>query len=125
MPVVDPGTAGRIARQWLHAWNAHDAAGVVEHFAADVEASSPLIELRRPGSGGRLRGRDEVLGFYEEGLRLLPNLHFEIVDVLRGIDEITIVYRNQARALVAETLTLGAGGAVVAVQVSYGEPPGG
>ena len=123
MPVVDPGTAHRIAREWLEAWNGHDAKAVVEHFAEDVEVWSPLVELRRPGSGGRLRGRAEVLAYYEEGLRLLPDLHFDLLDVLRGVDEVTIAYRNPSRAVVAETLTLGAQGEVTAVHVTYGEPP--
>ncbi len=123
MAVVDPGTAHRIAREWLAAWNGHDAKAVVEHFADDVEVWSPLVELRRPGSGGRLRGRAEVLAYYEEGLRLLPDLHFDLLDVLRGVDEVTTVYRNPSRAVVAETLTLGGQGEVVAVHVTYGEPP--
>jgi ketosteroid isomerase-like protein len=123
MAVVDAGTARRIALQWLDAWNAHDAAAVVSHFDEDVTASSPLINVRRPGSGGRLRGRGAVLSYYEEGVRLAPDLHFELVDVLCGVDELTIVYRNQRQALVAETLSLAADGTVVAVHVSYGEAP--
>ena len=123
MAVVDAGAARQIARQWLDAWNAHDAAAVVSHFAEDVTASSPLIDVRRPRSGGVLRGREEVLSYYEEGVRLAPDLHFELVDVLCGVDELTIVYRNQRRALVAETLSLALDGTVVAVHVTYGEAP--
>src|SRR5215472_13531147 len=123
MAVVDAGTARRIARQWLDAWNAHDAAAVVSHFDEGVTASSPLIDVRRPGSGGRLRGRGEVLSYYEEGVRLAPDLHFELVEVLCGVDEVTIVYRNQRGVMVAETLRLGPDGAVSAVHVSYGEAP--
>src|SRR4051812_12659750 len=121
MPTVDRETANRIAGQWLHAWNAHDARAVVAHFAEDVSARSPLIEARRPGSGGRLQGRDAVLAYYEEGLRLTPNLRFEIIEVLRGIDQITIVYRNHAGALVAETLCFDSRGVVVSVDVSRGD----
>ena len=57
MSVIDASTADRTARQWLDAWNAHDAAAVVAHFADDVTAASPLIDAWRPESGGRLRGR--------------------------------------------------------------------
>ncbi|HZQ56796.1 MAG TPA: nuclear transport factor 2 family protein [Acidimicrobiales bacterium] len=120
MAVIDAATADGTARRWLDAWNAHDAAAVVAHFADDVTAASPLIDARRPGSGGRLRGRDAVLAYYEEGLRLAPDLHFELVEVLCGVDQVTIVYRNQRHIMVAETLTMAADGTVVAVQVSYG-----
>lgn len=69
MPTVDRATVHLIAARWLAAWNAHDARAVVEHFAVDVSARSPLIEARRPGSGGTLNGRDDVLAYYEQGLK--------------------------------------------------------
>ena len=124
MPTVDRDVAERIARDWLDAWNAHDARRVVAHFADDVSVASPLIELRYTGSGGRLQGRDAVLAYYEAGLELFPDLRFELVEVLRGVDEVTIVYRNHRGVLVAEALALGADGRVVAVRVGYGEEPG-
>ena|SRR5579871_3871066 len=123
MPVVDRATAASIARRWLDAWNAHDVAAVVEHFAPDVVAASPLIDTRRPGSDGRLHGRDAVLAYYAEGVDLAPELHFELVDVLCGVDRVTIVYRNQRHVMVAESLTLAPDGTVVAVDVSYGDAP--
>jgi ketosteroid isomerase-like protein len=123
MPTVDARTANHIARQWLDAWNAHDARRVVAHFADDVTATSPLIELRRPGSHGRLQGRDQVLAYYEEGLVLAPDLHFELVEVLRGVDQVTIVFRDHRQTLVAETLAVDNDGTVVAVQVSRGDAP--
>jgi hypothetical protein len=64
-----------------------------------------------------------VLAYYEEGLQLVPDLHFTLVEVLTGIDQVTIVYRNQAGTLVAETLTLGADGLVASVSVTYGATP--
>jgi ketosteroid isomerase-like protein len=106
VPTVDRETADRVA-EWLRAWNAHDARAVAAHFADDVSARSPLIEARRPGSGGVLHGRAAVLAYYEEGLGLAPELRFELVEVLRGVDQITIVYRNHVACLVAEMLTLG------------------
>jgi len=121
MPTIEGEVANRIATHWLGAWNAHDAKAVVEHFADDVSVSSPLIEQRRPGSGGRLARKVDVLDYYEEGLRLAPELRFELVEVLRGIDQVTIVYRDHAGRLVAETLTIDARGIVVAVDVSRGE----
>jgi ketosteroid isomerase-like protein len=95
--VVDHDKAEQLAREWLHAWNSHDARAVVEHFAEDVVVSSPLIDARRPGSGGRLHGRNEVLAYYEEGLVLAPDLHFDLRDVPRGVDQVTIVSATSVR----------------------------
>ena len=93
---------------------------MVAHFADDVEVSSPLIAQLRPGSEGRLRGTDAVLSYYRDGLAASAGLHFTLVDVCTGVDEVTIVYRNQRATVVAETLTLGPDGRAVAVRVAYG-----
>jgi len=63
-----------------------------------------------------LRGKAAVLSYYEDGLRLLPDLRFTLVEVLTGVDQLTIVYRNQDDTLVAETLKLGDDGLVNAVE---------
>ena len=123
MSVVDPDRATAIAKQWLDAFNSHRADEVVAHFAETVTATSPVIARLRPDSGGHLAGKTAVLAYYEEGLRLIPDLHFSLVEVLTGVDQVTIVYRNQAGTLVAETLTLGADGLVASVSVTYGATP--
>ena len=58
--------------------------------------------------------------FYEDGLRTIPGLHFTLVEVLTGIVQLTILYRNQRDTLVAETLNPREDGLVSAVSVTYG-----
>ena len=96
----------------------------VAHFADDVEVSSPLIAQLRPGSEGRLRGKDAVPAYYRDGLAASAGLHFTLIEVCTGVDELTIVYRNHRGAVVTETLTLGPDGHAVAVRVAYGAVPG-
>jgi hypothetical protein len=117
---MDAQTAATIAQNWLDAFNDHRADRVVEHFADDVTARSPVITRLRPDSGGILRGKPAVLAYYEEGLRRIPDLHFTLLAVLTGVGQLTILYRNQDRTLVAETLTVGDDGLVHAVSVTYG-----
>ncbi len=124
MSPLDADTAATITQRWLDAFNAHRADLVVEHFADHVTARSPVIARLRPQSAGTLHGKREVLSYYEDGLRATPDLHFTLVEVLTGIGQLTILYRNQRGTLVAETLTLGEDGLVDAVSVTYGpEPP--
>jgi len=120
MSVVDHDRGTAISRRWLDAFNAHCAGDVVAHFAETVTATSPVIARLRPDSDGHLAGKPAVLDYYEEGLRLIPDLHFSLVEVLTGVDQVTIVYRNQAGTLVAETLTLDVDGLVASVSVTYG-----
>jgi ketosteroid isomerase-like protein len=99
---LEPQIAATIAQEWLHAFNAHRAEQVVEHFAEDVTAQSPVIARLRPASGGILNGKPAVLSFYEDGLRAIRDLHFTLVAVLTGIGQLTILDRNQRDILVAE-----------------------
>jgi hypothetical protein len=122
--VIERAQAEAIAQEWLDAWNAHDLERVVAHFADDVDVTSPLIARLRPGSEGRLRGKEAVLSYYRDGLAASAGLHFTLIEVCIGVDEVTIVYRNQRDAVVTETLTLGPDGHAVAVGVAYGAVPG-
>jgi hypothetical protein len=118
--VIERAQAVTAAQQWLDAWNAHDPERVVAHFADDVVISSPLAARLRPGSNGVLRGRDEVLSYYRDGLAAVPDLHFTLIEVCTGVDELTIVYRNHRDTVVTETLVAGADGRVREVRVGYG-----
>ena len=90
---------------WLRAWNAHDLDGVLSHFADDVVFSSPVAGRLLKGSDGVVRGKAALRAYWAEGLRRIPDLHFELVDVYTGVDTIVINYRNQRGGLVNEVLT--------------------
>ncbi len=96
MALIDHETGRQVAQEWLDAFNAHDAERVVRHFADDVTATSPVIAALRPASGGTLKGKADVLSYYQEGLRLDDDVHFTVIEVLCGVDQITIVYRNHS-----------------------------
>ena len=59
--------------------------------------------------------------YYNDGLAAVPDLRFTLVETLVGVDQVTIVYRNQGNVLVAEILTIRDDGLVGAVHVAYGE----
>ena len=109
-----------IAQRWLAAWNDHHPEAVVAHFADDVIVRSPLAAQLRPETGGVLRGKAEVLSYYRDGLAAAPRLHFDLVEVCSGVDELAIVYRNHRGALVTEWLVLGPDGCATEVRVAYG-----
>lgn len=56
--------------------------------------------MRRPAPGSPWDRRD----YWAEGLRRIPNLHFEVVGVYRGVDTLVINYRKQRGNLVNEVL---------------------
>ncbi|MDX1433478.1 MAG: nuclear transport factor 2 family protein [Gammaproteobacteria bacterium] len=103
--MLDRRFAVDFAQEWIDAWNAHDLDRILAHYADDFTMSSPLVIERLGRDDGTIRGKEALAEYWRPSLSLEPPLVFELVDVLVGIDQMTIYYRNVGRRVVAETLT--------------------
>lgn len=112
----------RFAAQWAADWNSRDLDRIMSHFADDVVFRSPVAAAILADSDGVVRGKEALRAYWAEGLRRIPDLHFEVLEVYTGIDTVVINYRNQAGQLVNEILTFSAG-LVVAGHGTYGPRP--
>jgi|SRR5664279_1516804 ketosteroid isomerase-like protein len=90
--------------QWLREWNAHDLEALLSHYSEDVVFTSPIAAQLLDGSDGIVHGKDELRDYWAEGLRRIPDLHFELVGYYVGVNTVVINYRNQRGGLVAEVL---------------------
>jgi ketosteroid isomerase-like protein len=121
--VIDRAWARAFAAEWIDAWNSHDLDRILSHYTDDFEMSSPLIVERMGIAEGVLRGKQSVRPYWQRGLDARPPLHFELRDVLVGVNTIAIYYRSTTRnRMVAEVLTLNEEGRVVAGAGVYGDP---
>ncbi len=111
--MLDRDWARAFADEWIAAWNAHDLPRILAHYAEDFEMSSPLIVARTGDPDGVLRGKAAVAAYWQPSMTLDPPLRFTLIDVLVGIDQLTLYYRNEGRRVVAETLTFNADGQVI------------
>ena len=96
--------AQEFADEWVRNWNAHDIDALLRHFADDVVFTSP-VAVRLLGGDGVIRGKEALRNYWSEGVRLIPDLQFEVLAVYAGISTLVIHYRNQAGGLVCEVLT--------------------
>jgi ketosteroid isomerase-like protein len=96
------------AADWIDAWNSHDLARVLSHYADDFEMSSPFIIQLAGEPSGTLRGKEAVGKYWRKALELIPDLHFELISVLAGVTTITLVYRGAHGRLAAEVFHFGA-----------------
>ncbi|MBD3816848.1 MAG: nuclear transport factor 2 family protein [Halothiobacillus sp.] len=108
----------QFAESWIAAWNAHDLDAVLAHFCEDLEFSSPLIKQFANEPSGKLIGKNAVRAYWKNGLSRTPDLHFELVDVLAGVDCLTILYRGH-RGLSAEVFQLDGDGHAIRGQALY------
>ncbi len=100
---IDPRWAIKFAEDWIDSWNSHDLERILSHYTDDFEMKSPLILERVVGSQGCLKGKDKVAAYWRPSLSATPPLRFELIDVLAGIDSMTLYYRSIGRRVVAET----------------------
>jgi hypothetical protein len=117
--VIDLDAARRLASEWCDAWNRHDLDAIMRHYADDVALCSPKVVARRGIPDGWLHGKDRVRAYFAVGLDA-PGLRFDLVDVLLGINAVTIVYRRETGALVTDLLELNEQGLGRRVVVCYG-----
>ena len=102
---MDSDFARQFAADWLDAWNTHDLEAILRHFDDEIVFTSPVAIRLVDGSDGVLRGKEELRAYWREGLRQIPELHFDIESLYVGIDTLVIHYRNQSGGLVNEVLT--------------------
>jgi hypothetical protein len=116
---MDHGAVKTFVDHWVAAWNAHDLDAILAHFTDDIVFASPMAAALFPDSHGTLHGKQAVREYWAEGLRRIPNLHFEVLGHYLGVGVLVIHYRNQDGRLVNEVLMLGDDGLVTAGYGTY------
>lgn len=84
------------ARQWLESWNSRELDRILDHYSEDFSIQTPMALKLFPESGGTISGKRNVKEYWKKGLELIPDLEFELKDLLTGIDSISIYYTNIA-----------------------------
>jgi len=118
--IMEKGFAERFAKEWIAAWNSHDLERILAHYEDDFEMSSPIITTLIGERSGKLRGKVAVGAYWAKALRSIPNLRFELLAALAGVNSITVYYQGH-RGLAAEVLHLSASGKVKEAFAHYAE----
>ena len=105
--MLDREWAIEFAHEWIEAWNARDLERILEHYADDARMSSPLAVARTGRRDGVVVGKAALAAYWRPSLEQDPPLRFELIDVLVGVDRLTLYYRSAGRRVVAETLAFG------------------
>jgi ketosteroid isomerase-like protein len=119
--MMETGFAERFADEWIAAWNSHDLDRILAHYEDDFEMSSPVIPALAGEPSGKLRGKAAVGAYWSKALRKAPDLRFELVKALAGVDSVTVYYKGH-RGLSAEVLHFSPSGKVRAAFAHYAIP---
>jgi SnoaL-like protein len=104
---MEKAFAEHFAADWIEAWNSHDLGRVLSHYAEDFEMSSPVIIQIAGEPTGTLRGKAAVGAYWKKALELIPDLKFELLSILAGVNSITLYYKGARGRLVAEVFHFG------------------
>ena len=99
--MIDKVFSEHFAREWIDSWNSHDLGRVLSHYSDDFEMSSPLIIHIVGEPSGMLKGKAAVGTYWKKALQLVPDLRFELLETLIGVNSLTVYYKS-ARGLSAE-----------------------
>ena len=114
--------AQSFAEEWYAAWNSHDLEAMLGHYSDDVEFTSPFVVAIFGEPSGTIRGKEDLRAYFTRGLERFPELRFEPLDLLVGVDSVTLIYVSVEERRAAEVMTLGADGRVVRVLAHYRDP---
>lgn len=117
---MEPGFARRFADEWIAAWNSHDLERILAHYEDNFEMSSPIIATLAGEPSGKLQGKAAIGAYWSKALKNAPDLRFELLTALTGVDSVTVYYRGH-RGLSAEVLHFGPNGKVRAAFAHYAE----
>ena len=82
------------AEEWITAWNSHDLERILSHYTEDFEMSSPLIVQLMGEPSGMLKGKTAIRAYWAKALARLPDLHFDLEEILVGASSVVILYRG-------------------------------
>lgn len=119
--MIDNAFARHFAEEWIAAWNSHDLSRVLAHYADDFEMSSPVIVAIGGDPSGTLKAKERVGAYWATALQRIPDLHFELLTTMVGVNSVTLYYKGARGRLAAEVFHFGADQKVVKAFAHYAD----
>lgn len=114
---LSPGHARDFGEHWIAAWNSHDLAAIVSHYAPGVILTSPVAA--RVTGDATVTGIEALSRYFARGLELFPGLCFTLIDVFTGFSSVILIYANQSGTRTAEWMQFDEEGKITRVAAQY------
>jgi ketosteroid isomerase-like protein len=111
--------AHELSEHWIQAWNSHDLDEIMSHYAEDVVLVSPIAATILSDPSGTVRGKKALRDYFQKGLEVYPNLKFELIDVMWGLNSVVLYYVNQSGTKSGEFMEVSSSGKVIKVVANY------
>ncbi len=104
--MITKDNAWEFAHEWLTAWNKHDIDLIMQHYTADIEFCSPIVQNVLGISSGMVCGIDNLRDYFSRQLNKFSTLHFQLLDVFTSPQTVVLYYKINRGLLAAEVMLL-------------------
>jgi predicted ester cyclase len=119
LPLQGP-FARQFAQEWIDAWNSHDLDRILDHYNDQAVLISPVALTLLNNINGAVEGKPALRDYFTRGLKAYPDLRFDLIDVLWGVETIVVSYTNNVLdSKSAEVMQLNSAGKVCRVWANY------
>ena len=112
--------ANQIAIEWIEAWNSHDLDTIISHYADCVEFTSPFVVKLLNNPSGTIKGKEALRSYFGKALAAYPDLKFDLIRVLTGVDNLTIYYHSIKGMMAVEVMVLNSTHEITKAMAHYG-----
>lgn len=68
----------QIAQRWFEAFNEHNLEKLLALYDDQAEHFSPKLKVRKPETGGLIKGRAALRAWWQDAFDRLPSLRYEV-----------------------------------------------
>lgn len=111
--------AQEFAQEWIRAFNMHNLAAILDHYADELEFYSPFIVALKVNESGCITSKRDLERYFGLGLSTYPDLHFTLHTIFTGIDTLVIQYTSVNGRLASEVFHLNEQGKADTVYCHY------
>ncbi len=111
--------AKELADHWVQSWNSHDLDQIMSHYEEDVVLISPVAAKILNDPTGTVMGKEALRSYFKKGLEVYPDLNFQLIDVLWGLNSVVLYYFNQKGTKTGEFMEVDSMGKISKVIANY------
>jgi len=89
-----PTDINKFANNWIKSWNSHNMDKILSHYNDNFEITTPMIKTLLNIDSGTLQGKEKIKEYWENALKKVPDLKFELLDVTVSVDSIALYYKS-------------------------------
>ncbi len=92
LTLISTTEAQTFAKEWIESWNSHDLDRILSHYSDDFEMTSPFLVSLMNEPTGTIKGKENVQAYWTKAFERIPDLRFELIEVLTSVNSMAIYY---------------------------------